>query len=336
MTNERLDWRPHVYEIVLLINFLIIYALTMRHTNAVIFTLPNTLIVGCGSMIVEGLAAMAVRLLIAAVRGNARAYLAVIRKPAWILESLRLIFGAGVMMHVYGWIKVTIPLLHPRLFDQQLWELDRALFFGISPNIFFLNLFSNHFLLRAVDMSYGNIFITGITVAVGYFVSEPSKRLRVAFITGHVFLWLAGAWIYMLIPSLGPAYRFPDVWLQYGADFVKTQRLQGTLWYNYKNVLAIRTPGSPQGAINILYGIAAFPSLHVGFQSFIFLWYRRLWKGGEVLFGIFVFVISLGAMLTGWHYFIDVIGGLLLAWIVWAVTSRRYRIVRFAELHKIV
>lgn len=336
MTNERIDWRPHLYEIVIVINFFIIFAMTMKNTHSVILTLPFTLIAGGGSMLIQGVAGIIVRLLIGLVRGNWRDYFDTIRKPAWIVESLRVLLGATLLLHVYSWIKISIPLLHPRLFDQQLWDIDRAIFFGISPNILFLNLFSNHYVLRAIDETYGNIFVAGLTVAIAYFLSEPSKRLRVAFITGHVFLWLIGGWLYMLIPSLGPAYRFPDIWMPYGDDFRTTLHLQAILWGNYSKVLRIAQPGSDSRPINILLGVAAFPSMHVAFQTFIFLWFRRIWKGGEVLFGIFVFVISLGAMVTGWHYLIDVLAGGLLAWIVWAMTSRRYKVVRWTELHAIV
>ena len=79
-----------------------------------------------------------------------------------------------------------------------------------------------------------------------------------------------------------------------------------------------------------------FPSLHVAFQTFVFLWFRRLWTWGEVTFALFVFVIFLGSMITGWHYMIDGLAGLLLAWLVWAATARRYRIVRFTHLSRVV
>jgi len=237
------------------------------------------------------------------------------------------------VLHVYGWIKLVIPLLHPRLFDQELWNIDRMIFFGISPNIFFLNLFNGHLALRAVDLTYGNIFLVGLCVAVGYFISSPVKRLRVAFMTGHVFLWLTGAWLYMLFPSLGPAYRFPDIWLQYADELRVTQSMQTLLWRNYSHVLRMNGPNA--APVNILLGIAAFPSLHVAFQTFIFLWFRRIWTWGEVLFAVFVLAIFLGAMITGWHYLIDLFAGMLLAWIVWAVTSRRYRVLRFTRLSRV-
>ena len=68
-----------------------------------------------------------------------------------------------------------------------------------------------------------------------------------------------------------------------------------------------------RGGTSIVLGIGAFPSLHVAAQMYVFLWMRRLWTSGEVLFGIFVVVIFLGSMITGWHYFIDGVAGVALA-----------------------
>jgi hypothetical protein len=333
MTNERLSWRPHLYELVTVANLLVIYALTMSHTQLVLTSLPLSLVTIGLPMLLQAIVAIVVRFAFCAVRGSAGEYFSTIRKPAWILESARYVFTATLMVHVYGWIKLAIPLLHPRLFDQELWNLDRKICFGISPNIFVLNLF-NSAVLKAVDYTYGNIFVLGLCVAFGYFVSSPSKRLRVAFMTGHAIMWLSGAWLYVLVPALGPAYRFPEVWLQYSADLHTTQGLQALLWRNYQNVAQMNQGGKP-APISILYGIAAFPSLHVAFQTFIFLWFRRLWTWGEVMFALFVFIIFFGAMITGWHYLIDLIAGMLLAWIVWAVTSRRYRIVRWMHLSRL-
>ena len=64
----------------------------------------------------------------------------------------------------------------------------------------------------------------------------------------------------MLIPSLGPAYRFPDVWLPYGENLRTTQGLQAMLWMNYSKVLRIGEPGADSRTINILLGVAAFPT----------------------------------------------------------------------------
>src|SRR5260370_40179023 len=101
------------------------------------------------------------------------------------------------MANVSGWIKLTVPLFPPRLFDQALWDLDRHLFFGLSPNIFFLDLFSNRPVLRAIDWSYASIFLYSTVIAFTFFLSAPGRRLRIAFITGNCVMWIAGAGLYM-------------------------------------------------------------------------------------------------------------------------------------------
>jgi len=336
MTARRIDWRPRAYELVTLANLVVIYAATMNRTNGVLLSLPYSLVVGLFSLGLQAFVGVVIRLIVGAFRGDAGRYVAVIRRPVWLVETARILLAASLMVHVYCWIKITIPVLHRTLFDQQLWDLDRVLFFGISPNIFFLNLFSSHAALTVVDSTYGAIFLIGLFVAFGYFVSSPSNRLRVAFITGHAFMWITAAWLYVLVPSLGPAYGFPHVWMEYANSLPRTQWLQAQLWVNYSKVLRLRD-GLPltNGPVNTLHGIAAFPSMHVAFQMFIFLWFRRVWKWGELLFAIFVLMIFLGALITGWHYLVDLYAGILLAWIVWAVTSRRYRVIRFTRLSTI-
>jgi hypothetical protein len=221
----------------------------------------------------------------------------------------------------YGWIKLAVPLLHPRLFDQELWDLDAKLFLGHSPNEFFLALFSAPAVLRAIDWSYANIFYASLLIASAFFASSTSRRLRVAFMNSNVLLWLAGAWLYVAVPSLGPAYRFPEVWLPLAGLLDRTQTLQRVLMSNYQSVLAF-LHGAANRPVQILFGIAAFPSLHVGFQTLAFLWMRRMWRGGEVIFGVFVVAILIGSLVTGWHYLIDGIAGIALAWLCYCAAIR--------------
>ena len=65
--------------------------------------------------------------------------------------------------------------------------------------------------------------------------------------------------------------------------------------------------------VHILFGVAAFPSLHVAFQTLVFLWMRRVWRAGQIIFGVFVVAILIGSLVTGWHYLIDGIAGIALA-----------------------
>jgi len=263
---------------------------------------------------------MAIRLAFARRRGVARELFTTYRSTEWITDTLRLAIFSGLWLHTYGWIKLAIPILHPRLFDQQLWNLDRALCFGYSPNLFLLTIFSSPPVLRVIDATYADVFFISLTIAGIFFGSAPERRTRIAFMNSNVLLWLIGAWLYVALPALGPAYRFPEVWLPLAPLLERTQQFQRLLMSNYNAVLA-SLRGTPR-PINILFGVAAFPSLHVAFQTLAFLWMRRLTSWGGTLFGIFALFIFIGSIVTGWHYLVDGIAGGLLAWACYAAAQR--------------
>lgn len=317
--------RVHFYEWFAAANFLAI--LLVAGFRVPVTPVRTTLAFAVG-LVPYTLAGVAIRAAVAAFRRR-RGYVRIVRSRAWIVETLRLILFSALAFFTYGWIKLAVPAVHPRLFDQELWDLDRLLFFGLSPNILFLDLFSARPMLRAIDWSYANIFYVSICIALAYFLSEPSRRVRVAFANGHAAMWLIGAWLYMLVPSVGPAYRFPDLWFPHEAALRNTQALQALLMRNYQNVLRVAAGQPATDTIRIVYGVAAFPSLHVGFQTYVFLWMRRVWTSGQVMFALFTVAIFLGSVVTGWHYVIDGIAGIVLAWACYAAASRASRMSRW-------
>ncbi|PYQ29262.1 MAG: hypothetical protein DMF56_13410 [Acidobacteria bacterium] len=320
--------RLHFFEIFPIVN-LVAIALVARTQAGV--SMIGMIVVFTAALLPYAAFGVLVRAFIAAMRKD-RAYFAIIRDWRYHVETVRLVFATGLMIVTYGWIKLTVPIVRPHLFDQQLWDLDRVLFFGFSPNVFFLELFSAPAMLRAIDISYAAIFGISLALALAYFFSHPSRRVRIAFANGNAAMWITGAWLYMLLPSVGPAYRFPDLWFPYAAALQKTQILQAVLMKNYLNVHRWSQGIQIQEPIRIVYGIAAFPSLHVAFQTYVFLWLRRLWTWGEVLFGFFVVAIFLGSLVTGWHYVIDGLAGILLAWACYAATWRASQMKRWFSL----
>jgi PAP2 superfamily protein len=290
--------------------------------HASLFLLGDTLrVFGAlfAAIAVQAFIGIAVRALIGVVRGD-RAYLRRIRRRAWMLDTLRLVFFSALMIFTYGWLKLIVPLYRAANYDAALWELDRILAFGVSPTVFLLDLFRGT-ALRAIDWSYANIFYTSMLVATIFFLSHPSRRIRIAFANGNVALWLTGAWLYFAIPSLGPAYRFPDIWFAHASSLAITQNLQTLLMHNWQSVLRA-WHHEPHGPISLALGIGAFPSLHVAFQTYVFFWMRRLWLSGQVLFAVFAFVIFIGSMITGWHYLADGIAGVLMAYVAYRIAIR--------------
>jgi membrane-associated phospholipid phosphatase len=310
--NAAQNRRPYFFEIFTVANFIALCLVLPRIAPTAVYTLGIIMPSVAGGFLLQGLVGMAIRLAVAHRHGTARELLDTYRSWGWIVDTVRLAVFSGLWLHTYGWIKLAIPVLHPRLFDQQLWNVDRAICFGYSPNVFLLTIFSSPPLLRVIDTTYADLFFISLTIVGIFFASAPERRLRVAFMNSNTLLWLIGAWLYVALPALGPAYRFPEVWLPLAPLLGRTQHFQRLLMSNYNAVLS-SLRGLPR-PINILYGVAAFPSLHVAFQTLAFLWMRRLTKWGGTLFGIFALFIFIGSIVTGWHYLVDGIAGALLAW----------------------
>ena len=303
--------RPYFFEVFLAANFILIQALLWRITRAPLLTLIKMYALLLPAFAVQTLIGVAIRFAI-----KRREYTATIRSRDWLLDTVRLIIFSVLSVQTYGWIKLAIPLLHHRLFDRELWDFDSALMFGHSPNLFFLAMFSR--LLPFFDWTYANVFIASINIASIYFLSDPERRIRIGFMNSNALMWIAGAWLYVMLPSLGPAYRFPEVWLPLAKMLTETQHLQRILMTNYQHLLRNQ-------AVNVFLGIAAFPSLHVAFEFLVWLWLRRVWRAGAIMFAIFTFIIFLGSIVTGWHYLIDAIAGLALAFGAYAAVAIRKR-----------
>lgn len=315
--------RPYFFEIFTVVNFLVIQWLLWRITRAPLVTLFSVLGTFVPGFALQAIVGIAIR---AAVSRRRKAYFAIIRSRQWVADTVRIVVFSAFSVQTYCWIKLAIPLLHPRLFDAELWTIDQALFFGHSPNVFFVNLFSAPAALRFIDWSYANVFYASLAIAAVFFASSPDRRVRLAFIDSNIAMWLIGAWLYVAVPSLGPAFRFPEVWLPLAGWLTNTQRLMRTLVGNYTTILNYKH--GIVRPVNILFGIAAFPSLHVAFEVLVLLWMRRLWRYGEIVFGIFAVVIFIGSIVTGWHYLIDGLAGALLAALCYAVATRQYDISR--------
>lgn len=129
------------------------------------------------------------------------------------------------------------------------------------------------------------------------------RRVRRAFV---VVTLLALPW-YAIFPLAPPRFMAPD-----GYPFVDTLNALST------------TPNATTGfaAAN---QFAAMPSMHIGWTSIAALWlavtFRRWWLG-TILGVLHLAVMGYVVMVTGNHYVLDIVGGLILAGIAIAVAWR--------------
>lgn len=312
--------RPYFFEIFTVVNLVILFVVYPAAARPMVETFAPSFASFLFYFLVPLLIAIFVRLALAYRRGTSRELLATYRTGSWISDSVRITIFSGLWIHAYTWIKLAIPILHPRLFDQQLWNVDRFIAFGYAPTVFLTTLFSDPMLMRFFDAGYITVLFPALSIVPAFITSMPERRVRIAFVNSNTLLWLVGAWFYVAIPALGPAYRFPSFWLPLAPVLPHSQYVQHLLIENY--AAAQSSPTASTKPINIFFGVAAFPSLHVGFQVLSFFWMRRLTRWGGTVFGILAFLALIGSIVTGWHYLVDGIAGGLLAWACYAAAQR--------------
>jgi hypothetical protein len=311
--------RPYFFEIFTVVNFIILFVACPAIMLVTAAAFPAIFVSFVLCFVIQVLIGMAVRIGLAHRRGTMPELLTIYRSGDWIADTARLIVFSALCGYLYAWIKLAIPILHQTLYDQLLWNVDRAIGFGYAPTVFILTLFSSPAFVHIFDETYATVLVPAFSIIPAIFLSIPERRVRIAFMNSNTLLWLVGAWLYVAIPALGPAYAFPDVWMPLAPLLEKTQILQRLLMANYRAVHISRA-AHPE-PINLFFGVAAFPSLHVGFQVLAYLWMRRLTRWGT-LFGVLAVFTFIGSIITGWHYVVDGIAGGLLAWASYAASQR--------------
>lgn len=261
----------------------------------------------------------------AAQRGKQHAinYLRSMFSGASLLNLIRIVAGGVLMVYGYAWLKLFVPLFNQSLYDSTLYAIDNSMHLGINPNRFLIALFSQESVLRILDFEY-SLFHKTVLFGFVWFIATPSIRERFKFAGAFCILWLAGSWLYLAVPSLGPCYTLPEDYVESLAKMPLTSAAQDALLHHYSAVRSSRVELRIDRVISV-FGVAAFPSLHVAGQALITIWARRrnrfLFLGFLVL-SVLTFITSL---ISGWHYAVDGYAGLLLACIVAWIFERRPR-----------
>jgi hypothetical protein len=260
-----------------------------------------------------------------------RSLLAGLRLTAWkptkdaVLDALYAGFLMGAVAADYTWVKLLMPALNGRLWDAQLGALDRFICVGLDPNRFILGLLEGNprwvgFALDGVYSLWMYAALFGCLVVL----TSADARVRRGAAVSLAVLWLAGAWIYVAIPAMGPALVDLDLWTQIRIVMPNSAGAERELLRNYLAVKSILA-GTPV-RIDPSYGVAAMPSLHVGVDVLLALWARHQARWWAWVWWILAGATAVGAVATGWHYLADVLAGAALAgaccWAGVAVSDR--------------
>lgn len=244
-------------------------------------------------------------------RWPSRDALATVRRERWTPARGGAVALAIVAFYAsylaYRNLKSTIPFLRPdELFDSQLADIDRAMFFGNDPAALLHGLLGTGAAAHVISVLY-IAFIVFLPLSLGVALVFAERLRASLFYAAALGLnWIIGAATYLLLPALGPIYVYPQ-WFS-DLPYTEVSYLQELLMSDRVAFLSDPAVGTPQA-------IAAFASLHISL-SFTALLAAYLFDAGRRLkqaLWIWMGITTLATVYLGWHYFVDDLGGILVA-----------------------
>jgi membrane-associated phospholipid phosphatase len=184
--------------------------------------------------------------------------------------------------------------------DPRLVAFEQRLF-GISPNLWF-NRFNSPWLSELMDLGYFSYYPM-FPVVGGLLYARQDKRWFRRLMLASVLMYFLAFTTYLLFPTAGPRHALTG--------------------------LALPPHGGPfNWLVRVIQGHAgvhgnAFPSSHVGLAVLcvVFAW-RAGHKRMAFMLGLCLIGICAGAVYDGYHYFIDVAGGIVVALVALLVQHR--------------
>lgn len=192
--------------------------------------------------------------------------------------------------------------------DDWLASADRLVFLGHSPAVLLHTLIGTGSATWVLIGIY-QIFPIMVAVSIAAAVVLPTDIARgVRVLTATTVVWMFGTLTYYAIPSIGPFHFAPGDFAILPESIV-TRTQAG---YLAERARLLADPGAADAHAQI----AAFASLHVGVSATLWLATRR-WLPGllDLIGGLTVFLTAVATVQVGWHFVMDDIAGLLIAWL---------------------
>lgn len=243
-------------------------------------------------------------------------YVAVVLWVRWQADATRRLHAFcyraaqfGALLGSYLMFRDFLPVANPRSLDLLLYQLDLS-WFGVEPALWLDGRGTPLLTEWFAFFYYSYFYLLAVHIFPIVFVSRDHEKVAI-FGLGMALVATIGHTLYILVPGYGPFRALASHF---------EHPLEGGFFWNL--VLKTVEAGGAQKDI--------FPSLHTGFPSFVALFsfhhrrerpFRHTWP----VVAFFALNIIGATMYLRWHYLIDVLAGLCLAFFAYFASVRLVR-----------
>lgn len=213
-------------------------------------------------------------------------------------------------------LKSYVPFINSTIWDAELRRVDRLLWLGNDPAEVLHDLLGTGWVawfMAGIYMLW--IGLVPATLAIALVWTRRSSA-GAWYVTAVSLNWLLGVAVYLTVPSLGPIYSSPGTFA--AVPETPNTAVQEMLLEDRQAVLAGAwdTPA--------VQTIAAFASLHVAVMVTICLIAEllRLPTWIRVLAWTFAVLTAVSTIYLGWHFWVDVLGGVVVGVLAVAIAGR--------------
>ncbi len=225
----------------------------------------------------------------------------------WCIFAVLAVVSFTAFISIFMSVKTAIPEMVPFYFDEAAYKIDRFLFLGHDPWQLLAPLFAYTKVISVIDFFYTAwaAFIAGT-----WFYCFTSRAMNITrryqFCLAMILLWIvAGNVVATLLSSAGPVYYeyFTGDATAYAglmSELARINEIAPLGAVEYHGVLLDMYENSSRR----IGGISALPSIHCGSTLLLLI---TFWKSPlpRLLMIGFTAIIFIGSVLLAWHYAID-------------------------------
>ena len=231
-----------------------------------------------------------------------------------LVTFFRALAALLLVLIAYTNLKCRLLLFHPRLFDRILGHLDDVLHLGGGDFVAWVTRF--HSPPRSVALQFVYYYAwAALALPLAVAMARSGVVLVRRTLAALALCYVAGVFLYLALPSLGPALVERGRYAALAGSHVFD--LQQTMLEALRHIVQ-----NPQAPAVPFFGLAAFPSLHLATSALGLFVAWKCWRPLLVLLVPWNLAIAVSAVYFGWHYALDIYPGLALAALGWWAAGR--------------